>query len=190
MFDYLAVLISVILGVALTHIVTGYSHLIQRRSELKLSVTPLVWSVAVLVYVLAVWWGMFWWKHLDSWSFQQFLYLVVYAVAMFLLATMVFPHEIARHPDLPAWFEHNRRWFFALLIMCLLLDIPETLEKSVDGLRGVPREYRVFIPCALGLAGLGMELRRPRAQLLIACAWLAVLAGYIGLTVLDRIDAG
>ena len=142
----------------------------------------------MLVYVLAVWWGMYWWKHLDAWSFQQFLFLVAYAVALYLLATMVFPHELAATPDLVAWFEANRRWFFALLIVCLALDVPETVAKSVDGLRGVPREYKLFIPAALGLSGLGFVVRRPRGQLAIAVAWFALMLAYVGFSILDRID--
>src|SRR5205814_1188633 len=129
---YLAVLISIILGLALTHILFGCSRLIQLRGQVRVYWVQLVWAAIVLFYVLALWWGMFWWKHLTVWSFQTFFFLVLYSIVVFVLASIVFPMEFGEGADFEAYFFKNRRWFFGLYILALLLDIPETVIKSMQ----------------------------------------------------------
>lgn len=62
MFDYLAVLISVVLGFAVTHVLTGMSGAINRRDDVRIDWLQMFWALNVLAYVLAVWWGMYWWS--------------------------------------------------------------------------------------------------------------------------------
>ena len=45
------------------HVLTGISAAINRRHHIRLDWVQLFWAVNVLAYVLAVWWGMYWWKH-------------------------------------------------------------------------------------------------------------------------------
>jgi uncharacterized membrane protein len=68
MFEYLGVLIAVILGLSLTHLLRGLVKLIHMRRTIKPYWVQVVWTVNILLYVLAVWWGMFWWNRLESWS--------------------------------------------------------------------------------------------------------------------------
>jgi hypothetical protein len=58
MFEYLGVLIAVILGLSLTHLLRGLSRLIHMRRTVKPYWVQIVWTVNILIYVLAVWWGM------------------------------------------------------------------------------------------------------------------------------------
>ena len=62
-FEYLGVLISVIMGLGITHLATGASKLIQNRGTVRLYVPHLLWTLNVLIYILLVWWGMFWWSN-------------------------------------------------------------------------------------------------------------------------------
>ncbi|MEI9927451.1 MAG: hypothetical protein WDN44_06785 [Sphingomonas sp.] len=172
MFDYLGVLISVILGLALTHLLLGTSRAIQERGSVKIYWVQLVWALNILIYVLAIWWGMYWWRQLEVWTIQTFFFLTLYACVLFLLAAMLFPHESCAGMDFEANFMRNRRWFFGLQLAAFLLDIPETLAKGVDGLRGVPVEYRLFLPVmiAINIAGLVTANRRVHAALCLV--WL------------------
>ena len=89
MFDYLAVLISVVLGLAMTHVLTGASSAINRRHHVPLDWLQLFWGFNVLAYVLAVWWGMYWWKHLAVCTVQAFAFLTGYAIVLFLYVLLV-----------------------------------------------------------------------------------------------------
>jgi hypothetical protein len=66
MFADLGVLISVVLGLALTHLLRGLSKLIQMRHSVKLYWMHIVWTINILLYVLGLWWGMYGWNKLQS----------------------------------------------------------------------------------------------------------------------------
>ena len=190
MFDYLAVLISVVLGFAVTHVLTGMSGAMNRRDHTRIDWVQMFWALNVLAYVLAVWWGMYWWKHLSVWTVQAFAFLTSYAIVLFLLAAVLFPGEGGRpDPDRTA-FERNRQWFFGLLLAAHLIDIPETAAKQVDGLRAVPLQYWIVAPAFIAIAVTGFITDERKVHLLLATAWLAVLVSYEVFSALDQIVAG
>src|SRR6478735_6240906 len=129
MFDYLGVLISVIFGLAITHTISGWSWLVQHRHNVRPYWVQLVWSLNLMFYVLALWWGMFWWKHLQVWTIQEFLFLTGYAIVMFMIASILFPGEMSESSQEDRFFA-NRQWFFSLLLVAHLIDIPETAAKQ------------------------------------------------------------
>ena len=187
MFDYLAVLISVVLGLAIIHILTGISNAIDRRSSTAPDWLQLFWAVNVLAFVLAVWWGMYWWKHLDVWTVEAFAFLTAYAVALFMLASTLFGREGASENRENTALWRNRRWFFGFLLATHLIDIPETVAKQADGLRAVPPQYRIVAPAFIGIALTGLLTARRRVHTVLAPAWLAVLIGYEVFSSLDYI---
>ena len=143
----------------------------------------------VLAYVLAVWWGMYWWKHLTVWTVQSFAFLTGYAIILFMMGSLLFPWEGGEgSATMPALWR-NRRWFFAMLIAAHLIDIPETAAKQVDGLREVPAQYWVAAPAFLAIAAVGWATKRRGVHAVLAPAWLAVLVGYEVFSALDQIVA-
>ena len=187
MFDYLAVLISVVLGLAMTHILSGASSAINRRQHVPLDWIQLFWGFNVLAYVLAVWWGMYWWKHLAVWTVQTFAFLTGYAIVVFLMASALFPGE-GGHSELEAGaFDRNRVWFFSLLLIAHLIDIPETAAKQSDGLRAVPPEYWIVAPSFIAVAITGLLSSRRKIHRLLAPAWLTILMSYEIFSALDQI---
>ena len=89
MFSYLGVLISVILGLALTHLLIGLSKIIQLRTSVKVYWVQVVWTINVILYVLALWWGMFWWNKLQVWTIEEFLFIIGYSIVIFMLASTI-----------------------------------------------------------------------------------------------------
>lgn len=187
MFDYLGVLLSVILGLALTHVLLGFVKLIQLRRSVRPYWVQIVWSVSVLLYVLAVWWGMYWWRHLGEWRFEEFVGLTGYAIVLFMMAGMLFPMKFIDGLDFEAYFFDQRKWFFGLFTLALLIDVPETVAKQTAGLRGVPVQYVVFLPFVLTLSVIGWLTSNRRVHGAIAVAYLAAFMAYLTLSSLDRI---
>jgi hypothetical protein len=187
MWDYLGVLISIILGLALTHLLRGWGHLIQMRGKVKIYWVQVVWSLNVIIYVMAIWWGMYWWKHLQVWTIEQFFFLAGYAIVLFMVAFVLGPMEPREGLDFEAFFFEHRRWFFGLQILALLIDIPETLGKGVTHLRDVPKEYIIVLPALIGLCVVGLISRNRRVHAVVCLAFLAVLVSYLTFTTLQQI---
>jgi hypothetical protein len=189
MFDYLAVLISVVLGLAITHVLTGIGRAINRRDQVRPDWLQLFWGVNILAYVLAVWWGMYWWKHLTVWTVQAFVFLTAYAILLYMLASTLFPGEGEPLDREETAFWRNRQWFFGLLLAAHLIDIPETAAKQVDGLRAVPPQYWAAGPAFIAIAVTGLLSRSPKVHALLAPAWLLTLISYEVFSALDQIVA-
>src|ERR1039458_2325111 len=187
MFSYLGVLISVILGLALTHLLVGLSKMIQLRESVKIYWVQVVWTINVILYVLALWWGMFWWNKLQVWTIEEFLFIIGYSIVVFMLASMLSPWDFAHGLDFEQYFFANKSWFFTIFLVATLMDIPETLEKGISNLREVPRQYVIFIPIALTILVTALFSARNRVHGVLGISWLVLILAYLAFTSLARI---
>lgn len=176
-FEYLGVLISVIMGLGITHLAVGASKLVQNRDRCKPSLTHGLWTVLMLLYIVIVWWGMYWWSKHTDWLNYEYLFITAYALVLFFLSALLFPHDMDKDIDVEAYFFKQRRWFFSFLIVAWLLDIPETLLKSEVGVRDYPRDYFVFIVVQLATAITGLVTANRKVHTVLPIiALLAVFA--------------
>ena len=187
MFDYFGVLISIIFGLSLTHVLRGLGRLIQLRHETRAYWVHIVWTINVVVFVLAIWWGMYWWKELQDWSASWFFYIAGYAIAIFMWAFMLFPQEFAPGVDFADYFYGNRHWFFGIQTVVCLMDLPETLRKGELHLRAVPNVYPYVISGFLLMSIIGMLTSNRRAHAVLSVTWLLLTVGYVFLSPLSRI---
>jgi hypothetical protein len=178
-FDYFAVLISVILGLALIHPLRGLAKLIQMRREITHSWVHIVWTFNVIIYVLGIWAGMFWWRGLQELTIEWFFFLIGYAILQFMWAAMLYPPEFSRGMDFQNYFLSNRYWFFGIQLAVVLTDIPETLVKGAKHLRAVPKEYPLLISALLAISVVALLSSKRQVQGLLGITWLLVILGYL-----------
>ncbi|MGH3428157.1 MAG: hypothetical protein ACRDQZ_11430 [Mycobacteriales bacterium] len=178
MFDYFAVLISVILGLALIHPLRGLAKLIQMRHDVRPYWVHVVWTFNVIIFVLAIWWGMFWWRGLQELSSEWFFFLIAYAILLFMWAALLYPPEFSRGMDCESHFFSHQRWFFGIQVVVVLMDIPETLVKGAAHLRAVPKEYPVLIAVLLGISVAALISTKRRVQGFLSIALLLITLGY------------
>src|SRR5947209_17872809 len=93
-FSYLSVFISLILGLGVTHLLTGVAALIRSRRELKIwSPTPL-WIASTFLIQVQTWWAMFTLRTVELWSFAALLIVLLQRVALFMMAALIVPRTI------------------------------------------------------------------------------------------------
>lgn len=187
MFSYLGVLISVIFGLALAHLLRGLSKLIQMRDSVRPYWLHVLWTFNILLVVLGLWWGMYWWNNLQAWTTELFLFLTAYAIVVFVIASLLYPVEFPADMDFANYYYHNHRWFFGLLTVAMLLDIPETVMKQTAHLRDVPAQYVAFAPAVIVIAAVLALTRNRRVHAVLSIAWLAILLAYMNFTTLEKI---
>lgn len=189
LFEYLGVLISVVMGLGITHLLIGTSKVIEHRDSIRVYWVHSVWTVNILIYILVIWWGMFWWSSLEEWSFYHFLFVTLYAVALFLLAAVLYPWDFPSDFDFEEHFLKNRAWFFGIQFVAWCIDVPETMVKAGAGLREPPQLYLLFIALMLPLNLVAAFTGNRRYHGFFALYWLVSILGYLGLTTLARIAA-
>jgi len=173
-FDYVAVFISIVMGLSVTHILHGFGATIQERHEGRTWWVHAVWAVNILHYQLSVWWAFFVWNQLDEWSYGLFLFLIGYTVVLYLLAAVIYPRDLAPGFDLRAHFLENRVWFFGLLLLTAPLDVVETSLKAEAGLRPMPDGYFVYVGILTSVVLVCLVRRDPRVLAVGGTIWLAI----------------
>jgi hypothetical protein len=186
-FEYIGVLISVIMGLGITHLATGATKLIQHRDEVRLYLPHALWTLNILIFILLIWWGMFWWSNHDTWYVYQYLFITLYAIALFFLASMLYPWDMASDIDVREYFFKNRFWFFGAMFVAWCLDIPETVVKANADLRPVPEEYFWFVGLHLVIAATGLVTRNRIVHLLLPVLWFVLIVYYVTMSTLGQI---
>ena len=186
-FEYLGVLLSVIMGLGVTHLLAGISKTIHYRKTSNLFWVHALWTFNILIQIVIIWWGMFWWSGEAEWSFFNFLLLLLYAVFLFLAASLLYPWEFSGDFDFKAHFFETRPWFFSVLTIAWCIDIPETLLKSGGGLRELPEAYILLIAVQLVMNLLGAIWPNITYHKIFAVFWPLFTVGYLSVTTLAQI---
>lgn len=158
-FEYLAVFVSLILGLAIAHLLLGIGRMIHRRDRARPDAVHLLWTGAVFWTVVLNWWVFFQAQSVTVWSFDNFVVVVVWAVLCFLLAVLLFPPDVTDDENYSVLFERNRGWFLGVFVATSVVDI------ALTALRGDVFDPPIYLPfalhfCALGVIGLFVTSRR------------------------------
>jgi hypothetical protein len=121
-FSYLSVLISIILGLAVTQVLQGFRGLMLARSRVRAYWPALVWAVLVWVICVQVWWAMFDLSQRPAarWTFLDFSLVLLQTVPLYLMAGLVLPDvDVERGLDLRDHYFAHHRWLFSMLVLLI-----------------------------------------------------------------------
>jgi len=123
-FSYLSVLLSIILGLAITQALQGFRGLMLARSRVRIYWPSVAWAILLLVLDVQVWWAMYDLRLRRDWSFLDFAAVLAQTIPLYLLAGLVFPDiRTEGTVDLRTHYYENHRWFFSLLVLLLVISI-------------------------------------------------------------------
>jgi hypothetical protein len=116
-FSYLSVLLSIVLGLAITQVLLGFRGLILTRAKVKLYFPTLIWAGLALLLAIQGWWASFGLRMRDNWTFVAFFVIVLQAISVYMVAALVLP-DVTRDAfvDLRDHYFAHRSWFFGALI--------------------------------------------------------------------------
>lgn len=178
-FEYLSVLLSIILGLAITQVLQGYRSLLLARQSVRLHWPTIIWSVLVLLFACQSWWASFGLEDYADWRFETFLVILIQMALLYMMAAVVLP-DVAdgKAIDLEAHYEAQRRPFF----ICLLLVVPVSLLKDLLLQGSLPDALNVAFHLVLAsMATLGLLLKRRLPQLVLALVVAAAFTAYVAL---------
>jgi hypothetical protein len=147
-FSYLSVLISVILGLAVTQILKGFRGILLSRARVRIYWPVIVWAVLLLLICSQNWWSMFGMRNRHDWTFLQFTMVLLNTVSIYMITALVFPDFFGDEVvDLKESFYAHRGWFFVfgvgtiIVSVCkqIVLDqkLPPRVELIFHGIFGV-----------------------------------------------------
>jgi hypothetical protein len=176
-FEYLGVLVSVVIGLAMTHLVLGIIRVIHSRKSTIVYWIHLLWVFNALYLLLGFWWFFFAWQSLPEWSRATFYLFIAYALSLTIAAGLLFPLTGTVSNFQKFFYEHSR-WFFGSMILANLIDVIEVTAKANYGIRPIPEIYFPFMATVfLGLA-IAMFTSNRRFHGAFAVLYLLAGAGY------------
>lgn len=133
-FEYVMVLVSIIVGLGITHVLFGVGAFIDRRSDgsrIRLGAAHSMWVGYVFVWTIQFWWFEYRFSELaPEWSWGLYLFLVSYAIALFLLAVILVPRSLDGVTDLDEHFMRRRHWFYWTLLGATGIDVMDSALKG------------------------------------------------------------
>jgi hypothetical protein len=177
-FEYVTVLISIILGLGITQIVTGIGDVIHQWDRIKIFWPHTFWIVLVFVMHIHEWWYTYGLMKHESWHLVSFLFLILYPIFLFVLARILFPFgAMDTEMDFKIFYFDNYRKFF--LLVSIIVVLAALQDIVLEGYSIVSQLPKLVIPTVLGLIAtkkVKHELLHQVIVLLLLAAFIASLA--------------
>jgi hypothetical protein len=175
-FDYLTILISIVLGLAIANVLSRLATVITARERIDFYWPPVAWAIWLFFISVQHWWAVWSVRH-TQWNFGTFWLQLLIPVDLFLLSVLVLPdREEDGKLDLGYWFFRNRRWFFGLMLFLPLLSIVEEIARTGHMHSMLNLAFLLAFEVAILAAYL---LRSRRAQEVLAAQAMVLTVFYV-----------
>lgn len=177
-FEYLSVLISMILGLAIAQLLQGVRTLILGRRHIQRYSPTFVLIGFLLILDVQTWWSMFGLRGVGTWTFLIFLVVLSQTIVLYLLAALVLPDLNAGDSPLELrahYFAHRVIFYCLLLVLIAVSFFKDCLLPTP--IRPIDVGFHVYF-AALALIALVTANERGH-RVLVAAIAISILA-YIG----------
>jgi len=162
MFNYVMVLASVIIGLGIAHLLQGVGGIVQHPHREKTYWVHLLWVAAIFLRAIFWWWFEFRLSKTAEWTFTLYLFVLAYAVLIYLWCALLFPRDLTGYDGFEGYFYSRRKWFFGLLLVGQAVDVADTLLKGMAHFRSLGSSYLFAIVGLSALLLLAMKTRNER----------------------------
>lgn len=189
-FEYLITLVSVIAGLGITRTLSGVARLFDNRHQITFSWIPVIWTINVLLWLVAFWWFTFLLSSLEGWSPWLHVFVLVYAGVIFFLLALLHPESIDGEFDMFDRFLKNRKMFFGVLIATAIIDVIDTVIKERLGLLAPPLStYSAFVLVWIAVGGTALLAENRGVHAACALLFLILLAIWISQMIDGLLDS-
>jgi hypothetical protein len=138
-FEYLAVLVSIILGLGVTQVITGVAHFIHTGNKVKVYWPHLLMILLVFFFHLQEWWVFYEYRDMPDWRLTTFIFVLLYPICLFIQARLLFPFDnFEEETDLKHFYYENYRYYYGNIAIQAFLSLIDNMW-----LRGLPLEEQV-----------------------------------------------
>lgn len=163
-FEFVTVVISLLLALAIGQLLLGVAGLVKNRSRVEPSAPLTLWLVFLFLLSLSLWWSQYDFINIE-WTYLSFLYVVLGPTILFFLVALIVPDDPGgREVNLAVHFESVRPVFLTLLVAYALVtwfDGPLLQGQQILGPIGLVNVGFV------GATLLALIVKHPRVQTLV-----------------------
>jgi hypothetical protein len=176
-FEYLSVLVSIVIALGMSEVVAAWGRLLRRRREVRLCGIHAAWSLFALILMAQMWWGFWSYRIVEDWTFLGLLMVIADALLMVLAALVITPSDrVEPGLDLHEFFFASRRLFFGLGTLLLVqLAASDAIVASQPWLHP---ENGVRL-AGIGLVAIAARSDNVKLHRAIVAIGFVLLAGFI-----------
>ena len=181
LFEYVAVLTSIIIGLGMAQLLQGLIRLIQHPEQAKPYWVHLLWVFYMFLLAVFWWWWEFNLNAIEEWTFGIYLFLIVYAVFVFLLCSILFPTNFSGYDGFKGYFFAKRAWFFGLFCFAELIGLGDSLIKGLDYFYSLGLRYFIATMLHVVFAAVAIFTQNEKFHGAIAVAAITylVVSGFL-----------
>jgi len=142
-FSHIKVLITIILGLSITHLLKGAARFIQHPGRTKPYWIHLLWAFYIFLLLVHFWWWEFRLTEIQHWTFTTYFFIVFYVMLFFVLCALLFPDDIKDYTGYEDYFFSRKAWLFSVLALSFVVDIGDTLIKGKAYIESLHIEYPI-----------------------------------------------
>jgi hypothetical protein len=178
--EYLSVLVSIIVGLGISHLLSGTGKLVVARRRVRMYAPTLMAMLLVFLAHVQFWWGNLGYGEEVEGNYFAFLAFLVGPVLLYLLSVLVLPDfDQEGELSLRAHYEENLPWFFGI---ALALPLTSALRNVLVQGEPVLTPERPFEILLAVMALSGLVFRSPRYHAVLGVLLLALFAAMILMT--------
>ena len=153
-FEYLSVLISIILALGMTRVLAGVGEMLQARSRRRIYWVHAIWIVNLFLYLVIAWWIFYRWRNQQPWTFFLFVFVLISPTLLYLASLLLFPREgdVDLAVNYKTHYYANHRAFFVLFALFTPVDFVDSLLKGISHFLALGPQY--FVSNLLYIVGL------------------------------------
>ena len=176
-FGYLSVLLSIILGLAVTQVLQGWrARMIYRARTRRFWLTE-AWSLLVLLICNQMWWAMFELRDYHDWTYGKFATLLGQTIFIYLASALIYPDFWAHETvDLRAHYFSESVYFFGSLCLVVIFSLLRNLALNHSLTHGADLGFHLFF---LLSAATGLFNKHEKFHQLMAILVIAVFIAYV-----------
>lgn len=180
--EYLSVLVSIIVGLGLSHLLGSVGKLLSRRRRVRVYGPAVASAVLVFLAHVQFWWGSFDFGERIENNFFAFLVFLLTPILLYLVAVLVLPEldqDESGEVSLREHYYEARPWFFGL---AALIPVATALRNA--GFQGEPlwNQDRPFEAAFLLIVLAGLATANERVHRLLPFAMLGLFTVMVVLT--------
>ena len=173
LFEFLMVLVSIIIGLGITEILSGAGRMLRARPTIRSYFIHTLFQVGIFLALFQQWWESWGLQDLDGITYDQVLVLLLGPIILFLIAFLLYPDPV-EGANLRDYYYDQAPLLWGLVALGTVVGtflkpwMFGDLVVELDNLSGF-----LTIPFALILAAS----RNPRVHVVLATSMLVLLVG-------------
>lgn len=171
LFEFILVMVSLVLAIALTQLLEGVTRVARQRSRFELSWATSLWAAFLFFITFNHWWSL-WGMREANWTFPAFFYVLLPPTLLFVAVALLKPTEGREKVSLTEEFERVRVPFLSVMLLFVVLV---TWDGYLLGTESAWNNLRLVQFVLLGLIVLALFSKRRAVQNLVAAAALTIL---------------